>query len=107
MEAAGDNGQLGLKNYSETPVSVRFQVQIIQVAAGFQFSACLGENGCVFTFGKSDFGQLGLGDFENRFEPVCIPICMRFTFSPVDAAPILGVSILMARHYLRRIILDN
>jgi len=54
-------------------VWIRFPVKIVQVATGLTFSACLGDDGCVFVFGDNTNGQLGLGDFQERLEPVEVP----------------------------------
>merc|ERR1712137_293253 len=78
-------GQLGIGDKASDegevlPVEIHFPVKIVQVAAGFYFSACLGENGSVFTFGENEYGQLGLGDFVPRFEPVCVPSLSDISF---------------------------
>jgi alpha-tubulin suppressor-like RCC1 family protein len=44
-------------------------VKIDQFSCGWQHSLALTANGFVFSWGLNVFGQLGLGDFVDRFEP--------------------------------------
>eukprot|EP00742_Colponemidia_sp_Colp-10_P005454 GILJ01005829.1.p1 GENE.GILJ01005829.1~~GILJ01005829.1.p1 ORF type:complete len:443 (+),score=58.28 GILJ01005829.1:159-1331(+) len=68
----GEYGRLGHGNSSDgkTPEMVRFfetvkhnggPVKITQVACGGHFTIALTETGQVFSWGRNDFGQLGLG----------------------------------------------
>merc|ERR1712137_1404888 len=72
---SGYFGELGQKKKANesVPVWIQFPVKIVQVATGFDFSACLGDDGRVFVFGDNTCGQLGLGDFQERLEPVELP----------------------------------
>ena len=45
------------------------RVVIQAVSCGWQHSLALTPNGFVFAWGLNVFGQLGLGDFVDRFEP--------------------------------------
>ena len=44
-----------------------------QVAAGYEFSAVLREDGAVWTWGRNDFGQLGDGTTQSRWQPAPVP----------------------------------
>ena len=46
--------------------------KIIQVIACDQFAICLGNNGQLFSFGRGDFGQLGLGELKTSLTPKLI-----------------------------------
>jgi len=45
---------------------------VVQVTAGFQHSACLTADGLVYVCGSGFFGQLGVGDTENRVMPTLV-----------------------------------
>jgi alpha-tubulin suppressor-like RCC1 family protein len=67
-----DNGQLGLGDL--TTRWAPFQITSLPVAmagisAGEAFSMALGQDGLVWTWGKNDQGQLGLGDTTPRMQP--------------------------------------
>ena len=81
-------GELGLGSYSKlsepvvTPAKIHGLSNIISVSGGRCFSLFLDQNGCVWSCGWNQFGQLGLGDKINRniaqqIEglPVIISIC--------------------------------
>ena len=61
----GDNnaGQLGLGDYSNknTPTKNDFLQDIVQVAAGYNHSLVLSEDGLVYSFGRNTSGCLGIG----------------------------------------------
>ena len=45
---------------------------IIQISAGFKYSLALDNNGQIYAFGYNLYGQLGLGDNNNRNIPTLI-----------------------------------
>ena len=45
------------------------RVKIQQFSCGWQHSLALTPNGFAFSWGLNVFGQLGLGDFVDRYEP--------------------------------------
>nr|XP_009935335.1 PREDICTED: probable E3 ubiquitin-protein ligase HERC3 [Opisthocomus hoazin] len=47
-------------------------IPLAQIAAGGAHSAAVSLSGAVYTWGKNDFGQLGLGDTEDRDCPSCV-----------------------------------
>ena len=47
-------------------------MRIVQVAAGGAHSAALGSDGCVYTWGKTQNGQLGLGHVEATEAPSAV-----------------------------------
>lgn len=62
-------GQLGLgtnEQYVNSPQHVRFlsAIPVVQVAAGGEQSFALSVSGGVFSWGRNDCGQLGLGDTQ-------------------------------------------
>uniref|UniRef100_K7GDA3 Uncharacterized protein n=1 Tax=Pelodiscus sinensis TaxID=13735 RepID=K7GDA3_PELSI len=44
-------------------------IPLAQIAAGGAHSLALSLSGAVYSWGKNDFGQLGLGDTENKYNP--------------------------------------
>ena len=61
----GDNGQLGLgadTSHRDVPTRVPELGGIVAVGGGGYFSVALGAEGKVWTFGRNNYGQLGLGD---------------------------------------------
>jgi alpha-tubulin suppressor-like RCC1 family protein len=70
-------GQLGIDDditNVEIPILMHDLVgDIIQVATGHFHSLCLDSQGTVWSFGKNDFGQLGLGDIQPRDFQSLIP----------------------------------
>ncbi|XP_030586971.1 probable E3 ubiquitin-protein ligase HERC4 isoform X2 [Archocentrus centrarchus] len=70
-------GQLGLgtrKSGCRSPQHVRSlsTIPVIQVAAGGDQSFALSVSGGVFSWGRNDCGQLGLGDIKDRHTPVSV-----------------------------------
>lgn len=69
---SNDAGQLGadpatMDRYN-LPREIISEWKVRAIAAGQQFSLALGEtSGCVDAWGVNDFGQLGSGDYVNRF----------------------------------------
>lgn len=47
---------------------------IKDICTGLHHSVLLTEKGEVFTFGSNQFGQLGVGDFQNRFVPTRVKV---------------------------------
>ncbi len=71
---SNQNGQLGFnKNIEHIPVPsvIYFQTkeQIKQISCGTEHSFAVSVNNELFGWGLNLWGQLGLGDFENRREP--------------------------------------
>ncbi|SFD32563.1 dockerin type I domain-containing protein [Ruminococcus albus] len=46
--------------------------KVVQVAFGTDHSACITEDGCLYTLGNNESGQLGDGTTENKYKPVKI-----------------------------------
>ncbi|XP_025764891.1 probable E3 ubiquitin-protein ligase HERC4 isoform X4 [Oreochromis niloticus] len=70
-------GQLGLgtnKQYVNSPQHVRSlsAIPVVQVAAGGEQSFALSVSGGVFSWGRNDCGQLGLGDTQDRHTPTLV-----------------------------------
>jgi len=59
-------GQLGLNKeydvlpYTHQPHKIDIPVLITQISSGLQFTVCLSEDGDLYSFGKNDYGQLGI-----------------------------------------------
>ena len=76
--ACGNNefSQLGIpgKEIVTRPTQVRgLPSGVVAVATGINHSLFLTNNGSVWGVGQNKYGQLGLGDFEDRIEPIQIP----------------------------------
>ena len=66
------NGQCGHDTNGENvkiPTRLYGLPDIVQIAADNQHSACVDVEGCVWTFGNNDKGQLGHGDTKKRCSP--------------------------------------
>ena len=66
------HGQCGIDNNGKDvklPTKVHGLMDIVCIAAGSYFSACVDVNGHVWTFGNNNEGQLGHGDHKNRNTP--------------------------------------
>jgi alpha-tubulin suppressor-like RCC1 family protein len=63
-----DDGEVNY--FLPTPVAAMAGVLIRSVAARFGHSLALGWDGRVYSWGKNNFGQLGLGDLVTRRSPV-------------------------------------
>ncbi|KAM6402234.1 putative E3 ubiquitin-protein ligase HERC3 [Pluvialis apricaria] len=65
------HGQLGVESQTTLvsepqPVKRLKGISLAQIAAGGAHSAVVSLSGAVYSWGKNDFGQLGLGDTEDR-----------------------------------------
>jgi alpha-tubulin suppressor-like RCC1 family protein len=67
--AVGHGDEIALFS-APTLVTALADVQVRSVAAGFDHSLALGWDGCVYTWGNSSFGALGLGDTRVRPSPM-------------------------------------
>ncbi|XP_007558653.1 probable E3 ubiquitin-protein ligase HERC4 isoform X2 [Poecilia formosa] len=70
-------GQLGLGKRSSgarSPQQVRslLSVPVVQISAGGDQSFALSVSGGVFSWGRNDCGQLGLGDTKDMYTPACV-----------------------------------
>lgn len=91
--AYGQNnyGELGLISNSNDKIDPGLIIGlpvIVQISAGYHHSLVLTDDGKVYGFGFNKFGQLGLGDNDNRSSPVLnhvlnniIQICAGFNHS--------------------------
>lgn len=69
------SGALGVGDESDpalTPVQVGSGTSWIQVSAGFDFTCAIREDGTLWCWGRNTFGQLGLGDHEDRATPALV-----------------------------------
>ncbi|WP_434449978.1 RICIN domain-containing protein [Lentzea sp. E54] len=62
------NGKMEGVNYW-SPQSVALHAKAKSVAAGVRFSMALTEDGAVHTWGQNNFGQLGIGSYQNTGTP--------------------------------------
>lgn len=69
----GDFGRLGIGDPSDvlvpTPIPALSGVAVAQVACGDSHCMVVATDGRLFTFGRNQNGQLGLGDTEDRLHP--------------------------------------
>eukprot|EP01083_Nonionella_stella_P299889 1021080_1 len=69
----GDHGRLGLggKGVRAEPTlcATLMKSNITKISCYFAHSLCIDVNGCAYSWGDNEFGQLGLGDCENRNTP--------------------------------------
>lgn len=74
---ANYNGQLGIGlNYNgqtNIPMLIPYLQGIIQISSKGNYSLALSNEGKVYAFGKNNFGQLGLGDYIDKYYPIPIP----------------------------------
>lgn len=71
------NGELGLghTNPVSTPTEIYMsQERVLSVSCGINHTIALTHNHKVYTWGKNSQGQLGCGDYNDRFTPVKIGI---------------------------------
>ena len=59
-----------------TPVvsSLGHSELVIAIAAGYYHTLALTSNGELYTYGRNDYGQLGLGTLEHTFRPTRVPV---------------------------------
>ncbi|CAK4401331.1 unnamed protein product [Aphanomyces euteiches] len=84
-----DHGQLGIDapGVKMTPVRVEGELEseiIVQLACGYYHSVALTQSGKVYTFGRNDYGQLGLGHKQTMATPTLVTHLNAFTI--VDVA---------------------
>merc|ERR1712000_210112 len=66
-------GQLGREtddNYSKSFQKIEDLSEITRIECGYYHSFSIDINNDLYVFGNNDFGQLGLGDTENRNKPM-------------------------------------
>ena len=84
-----DYGQLGLghQNNSRTPSQVTLldDQSIIDITCGCYHSVALSRRGMVFTFGRNNHGQLGLGDKADVYIPQIVSDLRAFNITLVAA----------------------
>ena len=73
----GDNhyGQLGIGDKDLSHTSIPQKVDLppcTQISCGDNHTICLNESGEVYSFGRNDNGQLGLGNNESYYSPQLI-----------------------------------
>lgn len=61
-----------------------FKEPISQVSCGYDFSAVVTKSGSLFMWGCNVSGQLGLGDFQPRFEPTIVATLLQSTVLQVS-----------------------
>ena len=69
-------GQLGRKtddDYSSPFQKIEDLPEITRIKCGYDYSMCIDTNTDLYVFGDNFFGQLGLGDEDNRSEPIKHP----------------------------------
>nr|XP_039274039.1 probable E3 ubiquitin-protein ligase HERC3 [Styela clava] len=87
----GDNeyGQLGLKNKCPVNEPERIttleNVPILRIAAGGWHSFCLSLSGILYSWGRNNFGQLGVGDFMDHSSPLIIKMSSKLPIAYVSA----------------------
>jgi len=67
------NGQLGVgtvENQYTPTIIPSLSKNVKQISCGFHHSMVLMDNGDVYTFGRSEYGQLGLGDIQGSILPI-------------------------------------
>ena len=71
-----DFGQLGRKintNYSSSFQQIEELSEITRIECGYTHSMCVDINNDLYVFGYNKYGQLGLGDTDNRYTPIKHP----------------------------------
>ena len=53
--------------------------KINQVACGFRHTACITDDGCLWTWGEGRNGQLGHDDFKDQLVPRKVPLKSKAT----------------------------
>ncbi|KAL3671548.1 hypothetical protein V7S43_003465 [Phytophthora oleae] len=84
-----DHGQLGLDNASEpvlqpTRLAAPLDRAIVpQLSCGYHHTAIVMESGAVYTFGRNDYGQLGLGHKQHTARPTLVESLSRTRITQV------------------------
>ena len=71
------NGQLGRNTsdrYSNSLEKIENLPEILRIECGFLHSMCLDVNDNLYIFGANSYGQLGIGNNENRIDPTKHPL---------------------------------
>ena len=69
-------GQLGREtddNYSSSFQKIEDLSEITRIECGYDHSLCIDINNDLYVFGNNRYGQLGLGDTDNRNKPMKHP----------------------------------
>ncbi len=69
-------GQLGLGPYDEISIPtlvLEMPNNIVQISIGEFHTLALSNDGHIYSFGNNRYGQLGLGDYDNRNIPTLVP----------------------------------
>ncbi|OTF76530.1 hypothetical protein BLA29_012836, partial [Euroglyphus maynei] len=74
MESDVDYQSKTLTSISPTILPFSLTNIIVQISAGLHHSILLTDKNEVFTFGSNQFGQLGVGDLQNRFQPTKVDL---------------------------------
>eukprot|EP01083_Nonionella_stella_P032880 90002_1 len=86
----GEYGRLGLgdgKNRSEPRIcTALIKKKIIKISSFFAHSLCIDANGCVYSWGRNQYGQLGLGDCKDRNTPQILILDALKQYSALSAA---------------------
>jgi alpha-tubulin suppressor-like RCC1 family protein len=86
---ANYNGQLGLGDAGtnqgsdkdrNVPTLIPNLNNIVSISAGYNISVALNSSGQVYTWGRNDYGQLGLGDNNYRVIPTLVPNLSNVTY---------------------------
>ena len=81
------NGAHGhTENEVFTPKIISSLNHIISISVGDIHCVCLDNDGNVYTFGGNEYGQLGIGDEDNRYKPIKHPSLSKHTLwcSPTE-----------------------
>ena len=71
-------GQLGLGDTNNRSIPILFSLpnneKISFITCGYSHTICLTENNLCYVWGYNDYGQLGLGDTNNRYRPTLLTL---------------------------------
>jgi alpha-tubulin suppressor-like RCC1 family protein len=77
------NGQSGIgsRNKSYKPVVIKFDQNLFieKISCGAKYSLLISRDENIYVFGDNEFGQLGMGDRENRMFPKKLNFTRKFT----------------------------
>lgn len=95
--AAGDHGKLGHGNTFTQKVPKRVMGElasriVVCISAGCRHSAAVSEDGRLYTWGKGDFGRLGLGDCVPRYIPTLVADIFKVGYVSCGSAHTLVLS---------------